>query len=471
MTRPFDSFVVFAEMRTGSNFLEASLNDLDGVACLGEAFNPTFVGHQGCDDLLGVTLPQREADPIDLLARIRSQPGLAGFRFFHDHDRRIFDAVMPDPRVAKIVLTRNPVESYISRKIAAQTGQWKLTNVRHLRSAQVAFDGAEFAEHVADLQAFQVEILRGLQVTGQTAFWIAYEDLADVDVLNGLAAFLGVGARLSAPNGKLKKQNPEPVPDKVTNPEDLSRAIAALDRFNLTRTPNFEPRRGPGLPGFTAAAQAPLLFLPIACGPRRSVLTWLAALDGVQVDGLQRNFTQPGLRQWQAAHPGHRSFAVLRHPLARAHAAFCDCILSGRFDRLRDRLVKLHEIPLPPADDLSGYGPAEHRAAFAGFLQFLKANLAGQTSVRVDQAWASQGALLRGIAQAVVPDVVLREDRLDDGLERLAAELGLDSPPHAAEPADTPFTLDRIADPGLEALARDAYRRDYEEFGFGPWTG
>ncbi|MEL7131520.1 MAG: nodulation protein NodH, partial [Pseudomonadota bacterium] len=41
----FDYFVVFAEMRTGSNFLEANLNALDGLSCYGEAFNPGFIGY------------------------------------------------------------------------------------------------------------------------------------------------------------------------------------------------------------------------------------------------------------------------------------------------------------------------------------------------------------------------------------------------------------------------------------------
>ena len=36
----FTSFVMFAGMRTGSNFLEANLNALPGVSCLGEVFNP-----------------------------------------------------------------------------------------------------------------------------------------------------------------------------------------------------------------------------------------------------------------------------------------------------------------------------------------------------------------------------------------------------------------------------------------------
>lgn len=40
----FDSFVMFAEMRTGSNFLEANLNAMPGVTCHGEMFNPHFIG-------------------------------------------------------------------------------------------------------------------------------------------------------------------------------------------------------------------------------------------------------------------------------------------------------------------------------------------------------------------------------------------------------------------------------------------
>jgi len=40
MSDRFDCFVVFAEMRTGSNFLEANLNAFDGLTCHGEAFNP-----------------------------------------------------------------------------------------------------------------------------------------------------------------------------------------------------------------------------------------------------------------------------------------------------------------------------------------------------------------------------------------------------------------------------------------------
>ena len=471
MTGPFDSFVILAEMRTGSNYLEASLNDLDGVSCLGELFNPHFIGGPGQDAALGVDRAAREADPGSLLEVVRAQPGLAGFRYFHDHDPRVLPRVLSDPRVAKIVLTRNPVESYVSLKIAGQTGQWRLTNVRHHKAARVAFDGAEFEEHVAALQQFQLEILRGLQVTGQTAFWIAYEDLGEIEVLNGLAAFLGVAARLKAPNGKLKKQNPEPVEDRLTNPEALGEALARLDRFNLARTPNFEPRRGPAVPSFVATPGAGLMYLPIRCGPEDAVLDWMAAVDGVGREGLLSGLNQPALRRWQAEHPRSRRFSVLRHPLARAHAAFCDTILTGMFGRIRQRLINYHEIPLPDPKDLSGYDAEAHRAAFAGFLGFLRANLSGQTSERVDPAWASQGAVLRGMAQVALPDRVLREEEMAAGLASLAAEIGITPPPvpTPAPPGTGPVPLSAIVDDEIERLARDAYVRDYEEFGFGAW--
>ena len=82
--------------------------------------------------------------------------GLSGFRFFHDHDARVYDLVMNDPECAKIMLTRNPVESYVSWKIARATNQWKLTHAKRLRRAKAKFDADEFQEHLSQSQDFQL---------------------------------------------------------------------------------------------------------------------------------------------------------------------------------------------------------------------------------------------------------------------------------------------------------------------------
>jgi LPS sulfotransferase NodH len=475
MAGRFDYFIIFAEMRTGSNFLETNLNAYPGLICHGEAFNPHFIGYPNRTEILGITQPMRDADPVCLIDAVRQRSaGLGGFRFFHDHDPRILDLALSDPRCAKIILTRNPVDSYVSWKIAQATGQWKLTNVTKRKDALAVFDGPEFEAHLAALQEFQIRLLHSLQITGQTAFHVAYEDLQDVAVMNGLARFLGVMHQLETLDESLKKQNPEPISEKVANFDQMQEVLARLDRFNLTRTPNFEPRRGAAVPGYVAAPQTPLLYLPIRSGPEGQVLKWLAALDRGGPHDLQSGFTQKTLRQWLRSQPGHRSFTVLRHPAARAHAVFCERILStgpGHYAEIRKILRKSHGLCIPKESPGPDYDKAAHRRAFIAFLEFLKVNLAGQTMVRVDAAWATQMQVLQGYAQFVMPDMILREDEIEVYLPALAQQMGHDDPPTPEQaPQDEPFALAEIYDSEVEELVSAVYQRDYIAFGFGPWS-
>ncbi|MBR9766199.1 MAG: sulfotransferase family 2 domain-containing protein [Rhodobacteraceae bacterium] len=464
----YDYFILLAEMRTGSNLLEAHLNALDGVACLGEVFNPVFIAYPNAGECLGMDKAARDADPLALIEAIRNAEGLNGFRFFHDHDQRVLDLALADPRCAKIVLGRNPAESYVSFKIAQATGQWKLTDVRRRKEERVAFDAEEFEAHLEALQSFQLRVMRALQVTGQTAFYIDYEDLQSLDVLNGLAGFLGVEARLADLGQKLKVQNPEPLSEKVENFDQMAASLARLDRFNLSRTPNFEPRRGPQVPSFIAGEAAPLLFMPVKGGPERQVTQWLAALEGGRPKELHRKLSQKDLRQWMRARPGHRSFTVLRHPVARAHAVFCDKILGGGFAEIRKILRQRYKLPIPGTPG-GAYELEQHREAFLEFLGFLKANLAQQTGLRIDPHWASQASVIEGFGQFCPPDLVLREEELPEELARLSARLGLPGVDLPEVPQDSPFTLAQIYDAQIEAAAADAYARDYLLFGFAPW--
>ena len=469
----FDYFVVFAEMRTGSNFLETNINAFDGLTCHGEAFNPNFIGYPNRDEVLGLSFEDRDTDPHQLLELVKEAEGLNGFRYFNSHDGRVYDAILNDPRCAKIILTRNPIESYVSWKIAKATGQWKLTDVKRLRAKSVAFDVDEFERHIAKLQAFQVRLLNDLQRSGQTAFYVDYEDLQDVSVMNGLAAFLGIEARLDELDKSLKKQNPSALSDKVENFDQMEAALARLDRFNLNRTPNFEPRRGPSVPTYVAAAASALLYLPVRSGPEAAVMTWLAALDDAEAGALVSGFTQKALKTWKADRPGHRAFTVVRHPVARAHAAFCDKILptgEGSYVGIRKTLKQKFKIGLPDTLPDEGYGAAEHKAAFLGFLSWVKANLAGQTATRVDSHWSTQTNAVQGFAEFATPDMVLREDRLEDDLAILAAMVGKDTMPEIGETDPHQSRLAEIYDKEVEAAVAEVYQRDYITFGFGPYA-
>lgn len=475
MSGPFDYFVVFAEMRTGSNFLETNLNAFQSLACYGEAFNPHFIGYPNKTEILGITQEVRDRDPERLIQAIKDGAiELGGFRYFHDHDPRVLDVCLNDPRCAKIILTRNPVDSYVSWKIAQATGQWKLTNVKRRKDSRIVFDGAEFEKHVSKLQAFQVMLLNRLQTSGQTAFYVAYEDLQDLAIMNGLARFLGRDEHLDALDASLKKQNPSPLQDKVSNFKEMENALSGLDSFNLTRTPNFEPRRGAAVPGFVTGAHTPLLYMPVKSGPETEVCIWLAALDGVDVGTLPTQLNQKAFRQWKRRNKGHRSFTVLRHPAARAHAAFCNKILRrgpGTFSDIRKTLRNFYKLPIPGAEPDESYDVAAHRAAFIAFLEFVRANLAGQTNIRVDANWATQTAVLQGMSVLAVPDMVIREEDMATQLPGLARQVGIAKPaqPQACE-VDTPYALSDIYDADIEKLVGEVYQRDYMMFGFRKWA-
>lgn len=474
MTAQFTYFTVFAEMRTGSNFLETNINLFDDLECVGEAFNPHLLGYPNTTEIAGVTRAMRDADPHRLIQALQNTQGkLSGFRFFHDHEPRVLDTILDDPKCGKIILTRNPVDSYVSWKIAQATGQWKLTNVKRRKDSRVRFDAHEFEAHLCRKQNFQIFLQNRLQRSGQTAFYLAYEDLQALDVLNGLGRFLGSKVTVEALDSSLKKQNPSPLSKKVSNWEDIEPALTGLDRFNLHRTPDFEPRRGPAAPSFVTAAKAPLMFLPIRSGPEQQVLTWMAGLDGVVVDDLPTRLNQKGLRQWKRKNPDHRSFSVVRHPVERAHHAFCSKILQtgpGTYDEIRKTLRNFHKVPLPgqfPSDD---YGPAQHKEAFIAFLEFLKANLNGQTNIRVDAHWASQSSVLQGMAQFMLPDFVFREEDLLEDLAFLMTKIGYSDAQMAEDkPESMPFKLEAIYDENIETLAQDIYQRDYMMFGFRRW--
>ncbi|MEP1930023.1 MAG: hypothetical protein ABJJ37_01940, partial [Roseibium sp.] len=394
MSDPFDYFVVFAEMRTGSNLLESNLNAFESLTCHGEAFNPSFIGYPNKTEILGITKQIRDHDPASLINAVKTiSVGLGGFRYFHDHDARILKICLPDPRCAKIILTRNPLESYVSWKIAQETGQWKLTNVKRRRDATVEFDAVEFATHRDRIQSFQLQLAHALQVSGQSAFHLTYDDLLDVDVLNGLARFLGQRDKLKVLDKKLKKQNPSPLSSKVSNFSEMEDELSRLDLHNLDHVPSFETRRGATVPSYIAAATAPLLYLPIRGGPQAAVRQWLMDLDGAEPDELHTKMNQKELRQWKRKRPGHRSFTVLRHPAARLHSVFCHRILNtgeGSYPRIRQALKKHFKVPLPQDVTNPGYDKTTHRHAFSGFLEFVRANLAGQTGIRVDAEWCTQ---------------------------------------------------------------------------------
>ncbi|MEL7214528.1 MAG: nodulation protein NodH [Pseudomonadota bacterium] len=496
----FRYFTIFAAMRTGSNLLERTLAQLDGVERHGELFNPHFIGKPGQDTYLGVGRQSREARPLQLIDRMveASRGTLPGFRLFNGHDPRVLRRCLTEPACGKIILSRTPLDSYISLKIAQSTDQWMLSNIKKRRDAQVRFDLAEFEAFEAESKAYYAQMRRMMQEHGQSAYFIDYEDLKDLPVLNGLAAYLGLEARFSVLSEPILRQNPGALSDKVVNHAEMQEQLRARGGVHVTGSGVSARNDRGGLRLFRAALKAPIAFAGIPGAPGPVVLRWLHGADGGQAqrpdfeDALARGeITQSfanrrSLREWADSHRRTVAFTVVRHPLARAFAVFDDKIFRGGeagFPMIREQLRSTFGMVVPDEAECIGQDRAHlerighdlvrHRVAFHAFLDFVKANLQGQTSLRTDPRWALQCEFIDGLNALRPLSLILREDELVTGAAFIKKSLGLNAVRNAVlrEPEMTPaFPLEEIVTPETQALARAAFSADYDAFGYGDWT-
>lgn len=475
-------------MRSGSNLLEQSLNQFSDITCYGEIFNPSFAPKYPYI----FSLENREKDPLDIIQRmISATPEVSGFRIFEGHDARVINAALQDPNCAKIILQRDPLESFISLKIAQKTDQWLLHDASHRKKVKVIFNAEEYQKYHAKLTKYYAHIHKTLQISGQTAFWIRYPEQKDVNTLNGLASFLGVKARIKKIKEVIRRQNPEPLEDKVENFEQLHSFLGTNAGNASTEIP-YSPQMRANIPRMVTCVNYPILFAPIPGGPNEEILRWMHTLDGGgSIKGafsdatndksiLHTGHSQRTLFEWMQSNPEITSFTAVRHPIVRTYDVFMSKIFAtgeGTYDMIRKKLVTDFSLKLPDKSPekhvdrqhivATGYGPKEHRVAFHQFLKFLNINLAGQTSIRVDGLWALQTTFISGFNTAVPIAMVAKEGALDPAFRYIESLFDIPTPNLLCPIQNTyMFSLDEIYTRQTENLTRKTYNQDYIRLGF-----
>ncbi len=494
MSGRYKYFAIFGSMRSGSNLLEQSLNQYSSITCHGELFNPSFIGHPKSSDFLGLDFVEREKSPESLIkAMIKdATDGIAGFRVFHDHDQRTAQMALQDPKCAKIVLQRDVLQSFISLEIARKTDQWLLHDSPDRRGGEIVFDPEEFKAYRAEQEEYHANIQETLQKSGQTAFWINYPEQRDIAVLNGIAQFLGQNEVLKTVKETIRRQNPGSLRDKVENYDEMQAALSYWSEDDIIPQDSFDQLRRANIPKMVSCISQPILFAPVPGGPNEEVLRWMNAIDeGITpenwfskavADGkiLHTGHNQRTLFEWMESNPDIATLTAVRHPLTRAYDAFMTKIFltgEGTYGVIREQLVNYFGVALPDPDlmegatrkslDAEGYSIGQHRAAFHGFLRFLKDNLSGQTSIRKDGLWDSQMTFLTGFNAAVPISIIVKEGQMDAGFRYVESVLDLPAPVIGAPiKPDHMFTLDEIYTRQTENLTRKAYSMDYGRFGF-----
>ena len=484
--QPFTSFAMFGSMRSGSNLLETYLNQYEGLVCHGELFHRFFIGKQGCQEYLSIDREKRDKNPQLLLDAIRdaTPEKIAGYRIFQTHNPDVIETALNDPFCAKIILSRDPVESYVSLQIALKTNQWLISDPAHRKAEQITFDIEDFEIYMKERNAFYGHISAALSLSEQPFFEIDYEMLGGVDAINRLAAFIGDRNGKTSLKQPIKRQNPGALSDKILNFKETRDAPGMAEMLEQT-PPSLKPIRetGTDLSRVYLSHTHPLAFGPMPAVPDSGIRRWLAFHDsGVTENG----YTAHGYTEWRKSHGEPVFFSLVRHPVVRAYNAFMQKIFattSGAYIGIRQELEDQYGLMLPageikpdqPPRDLvsAGYGADEHRISFKLFLVFVAANLANETKIRQDGKWQHQSEIIRRY-QVLFPEVlVFKFEDLSTDLTYLENRLGFKPFIGWKNELDTAysFALSEIYDQEIEALTQAAYAPDYDEFKYKDLSG
>ena len=228
-------FVIFCRARTGSYSLVSRLNSCPDITCHGEVFKKRHVevpaGHRR---RLGLGIAERNAGPLDFLARLRAlDPGdHVGFKVFPPHlawAPGLFE-LFRRPEVRKVVLYREPLATYASLLRMQATGEHKLgADAPAAPAPKVRFARASFTKFAVNHNWFiaLAQAISGLP----NSFVLGYDQINDPDAIDALLRFLGSAARGADTATALRKQYAGTLEDAFENWDDFAAFLKKAPDF------------------------------------------------------------------------------------------------------------------------------------------------------------------------------------------------------------------------------------------------
>ncbi len=462
-------------MRTGSNLLERTLGQLGDTVCYGEAFNPGFISGPRKSEVLGYTMPMRDADPIGFLEHmIAAEPSrIAGFRIFQDHNPKVMEYILRDPRCTRIILTRDLLDSYISLKIARKTDQWMLSNARRRTTAQMRFDAGQFADFCLKRETYLAWLDDQLSANGSDAIRIDYADLKNQTMLQDLASCIGSSGKIpiAAP---ILRQNPESRAAKVENYAEMCAALG----LPVEEIPPEESTGQIFYPhGFGAA---------YASVPGNALEPMITLLHRIEVRDFGRDRLAPAellinaheCAIYTSEPPSDLPvITMVSDPFRRLHSIFVNEVFGQgwHFSDVRKALSDRHG-EMPPRKGLvNGRAkyPAElHQQHFGGFLDLVAEALQNDDRSSVPPEWRAQAELIDEYRSRTELAQVFKHEKFAEAANWLTDQMGLDRFPRgqingmrqAGQKSLLP--IHDVAVPELTKAVMDLHPEDYTRFGY-----
>lgn len=225
-------FAIIASARTGSSHLTNLLNSRPDILCNGEICHQkrVFV-HWPKEDRTPEKLAElaelRGSDPARFLERIfetnYERPNV-GFKILRGQQKQVFDRVIEDRTIRKIILfRRNVLANFSSKLIARETGEFSLSRRKASRTdrtrPEVCFDPDTFIALRRKYERYYASVMDALFQSGQNFHVIDYEEINNRHFFMSLLSYIGADLSHEVQEGKLVKQNPSNIVSRFSNPE------------------------------------------------------------------------------------------------------------------------------------------------------------------------------------------------------------------------------------------------------------
>jgi len=230
-------FVILATPRSGSNWLCTLLDSHPDILCHHELFNPAGVhiawSQRGGTLDLSATAWECGTS-MDLLAQAWSLPqgsAAVGFKLNIGQSKSVFEAVLNDPSIGKILVSRrNRVRAFLSERIAQISAQWESypDSPAHAYHGPVDIAPDELAAHAVRNRTYQDELRARLAEENQEALEISYEAIGEPATQRRVLSFLGVDPDYPL-YGRTRKMNSGSLEGLIANFPELQAALTGSD--------------------------------------------------------------------------------------------------------------------------------------------------------------------------------------------------------------------------------------------------
>lgn len=241
MDKTFD-FIIYAYPRTGNTYLGYTLNRHPKILCIPELYGghyhrkelPTF--KNALDHIerhLWLTKKIKINRNNNILDEILNQKNnlITGTTIISSNIRHgpknqpnihYLNEINKNKDIKKIILVRDPLQTYISAKIAKKSTHWVWMDTSDVK---INFDLSEFKEHCNKVNRYYYSILESIK--NQTFLVVDYNTV--ISSIKIILDFLKVeNIKLEIKNTVTKKQNSQNILDQVLNYEQMQKDLLSI---------------------------------------------------------------------------------------------------------------------------------------------------------------------------------------------------------------------------------------------------